>query len=302
MTESKPDAPKSFAFIYDDLIVCGACGSNDIKLVGNMAYCRNCKAQSDRTISKPVVMRAGKCELRDKREGVASEITPDLYEIELKSSGLSHKYNVNEFGRNLFQGESIYDVVAMLDDEPDTESKSAGELLKVYICQKCGNRHDGIDVYWETEHSRPLCSKCRPEESKPDALVIEGECVLYIPTGETVTHKLGNVKLTIHNNSFRTVDAVVTLKVERPPRPHTPAPKVYRMVDETYLYKFATCYAQDINARSWYQFENVPTLDITKPTGWDPHGKWEMILDDYEPKGMPDDFDYRDSLVMVDGK
>ena len=175
----------------------------------------------------------------------------------------------------------------------------------MYICEDCVAEFSVCNCFDDDE----------PEESKPDALVIEagnkatifevgkeyisfngqtiGRCLSISASGDRrfVWQLLNGANV----GKIITQTALETCGMFH--YPHTPAPKkVYRMADESELRRWATWCA--FNKYGGYvQYEFMPIVNDTyfEKDG----GRSDFVDPEHAPQDLPDDFDWRDSLVMV---
>jgi len=109
---------------------CGCCDTSlpnprDWRLSGGEVICGKCMNRLvNETLGgaesnpKPLIMRAGPCRLRDGREGVAERLEHLARGLLWSVTTEDERHYVDDAGKHV-GGKAEYDVVAMLDDEPD---------------------------------------------------------------------------------------------------------------------------------------------------------------------------------------
>ena len=212
------------------------------------------------------------------------------------------------------------------------------EIAKVYdkdtsepVVEECsckGNRPAARphDEYRKTGHDGWYCCKCgklivnptflEDTESKPDALVIaaggvyENENNVPWKVRSTLMARAidhDSVDWCEVNPDGTFVEPSIWLPLKRP---HTPTPKqVYRMADESLLPGWAGCYAYCPTEKCWFwssvsgiSTEYGRTIIEPQDNKWKMGGThtWGWLPPQHAPQDLPDNFDWRDSLVMVE--
>lgn len=316
-----------------DLTKCPECRSPLIYPRGEKAYCEECHWPDDVlpnnphmpeldspacqcgsgicehcVLPKPFQMRAGRCRLRDGHEGVASkgEGTEFSWLITLTDG---RRFSVRNNGTfNDDRGDS-WDIVDMLDDE--AEIPLVGKILnhiddselqrsdepEVPHCQRCGMRSDGNTEKYELGCVCPLVIEAGGVYHD------EGSSVWSVREGLLAVRELDGKTVEVNKNGH-------FLGYSYPPliRPYTPAPtkKVYRMADESLLPGWAEGYFayERSGVTEWYWYWGWLEGDgEIAPENWHKYATVDCCIPpEHAPQNLPDDFDWRDSLVMREGK